>query len=208
MTDSEHSLPLPPELRRLSRRLALLHPSSPTPPEVTPAAVLIPLVDGVGGFEVILTKRTDTVETHKGQIAFPGGMADATDAGPTHTALRETEEEIGVPPSMIQVVGVLNELVTPTDFAITPVVGYLPKVPTFKPNTDEVSEIFLVPLEFFARPSEGRRETRMVRGEQREVWFYQWKEHTIWGATARLLRDLMEEMDSARVGRSPKKHSG
>lgn len=187
---------LPADLRRLSRRLTLLHPPSPTPPEVTPAAVLIPLVDGVNGFQVILTKRTDTVETHKGQIAFPGGMADSTDEGPTHTALRETEEEIGVPASMIQVVGLLNELITPTDFAITPVVGYLPQVPEFRPNRDEVSEIFLVPLEFFARPSEGRMETRMVRGQPREVWFYHWGEHLIWGATARLLRDLLEELEA------------
>jgi hypothetical protein len=78
-------------------------------------------------------------------------------------------------------------------------VGYLPQIPEFRPNRDEVSEIFLVPLEFFARPSGGRMETRMVRGEPREVWFYRWGEHLIWGATARLLRDLLEEMEAGKA---------
>jgi 8-oxo-dGTP pyrophosphatase MutT (NUDIX family) len=199
MITRETSSLLPPELRRLSRRLALLHPLSPAPPDVKPAAVLIPLVEGAEGYEVILTKRTDTVETHKGQIAFPGGMIDAADESPAHTALRETHEEIGVPPSMIQLVGVLDALVTPTDFVITPVVGYLPQRPEFRPNRDEVQEIFLVPLGFFTRPGEGRMETRTVRGEPREVWFYQWGEHLIWGATARMLRDLLEHMDAGGV---------
>jgi 8-oxo-dGTP pyrophosphatase MutT (NUDIX family) len=190
---------LPAELHRLSHRLSVLHPPPVTPPDVMPAAVLIPLVGGEGGFEVILTKRTDTVETHKGQIAFPGGMADPTDGGPTHTALRETEEEIGVPASMVQVVGMLKQLITPTDFVITPVVGYLPKIPEFRPNPDEVSEIFLVPLDFFSRSYEARMEIRSVRGEPREVWYYQWGEHLIWGATARLLRDLLAEMEAGKA---------
>jgi 8-oxo-dGTP pyrophosphatase MutT (NUDIX family) len=198
MSGQDPQYSLPPELRRLSHRLALLRRQSPAPPDVIPAAVLIPLVDGVGGFEVILTKRADTVETHKGQIAFPGGMADRTDDGPTHTALREMEEEIGVPPSMVRIVGLLNELVTPTDFSITPVVGYLPQLPDFKPNRTEVSDIFSVPLEFFARPSEGRMELRRVRGEPREVWFYEWGKHVIWGATARLLRDLLAELEAGK----------
>jgi 8-oxo-dGTP pyrophosphatase MutT (NUDIX family) len=191
---------LPLELARLARRLALLRPGGPAPPDVTPAAVLVPLVSGSRGLQVILTKRTDTVETHKGQIAFPGGMTDEADGGPVHTALRETNEEVGVPPSSVKIVGLLSTLVTPTDFAITPVVGYLAEIPLFHPNPEEVSEIFLVPLEFFASTPEARMETRVVRGEPREVWFYQWKEHLIWGATARIVRNLLEEMAAGDSG--------
>jgi 8-oxo-dGTP pyrophosphatase MutT (NUDIX family) len=195
MNNPESSRQLPVALRRLAGSLSRLPQQSATPPGVNPAAVLVPLVTSDRGLEVILTKRTETVETHKGQIAFPGGMADSGDEGPIQTALRETEEEIGVPAAQIKILGQLEAFITPSDFAITPVVGFLSDIPDFHPNLSEVAEIFLVPLEFFSRQGEGRMEVRMVRGEPREVWFYEWGGHLIWGATARVLRDLLAVMD-------------
>jgi 8-oxo-dGTP pyrophosphatase MutT (NUDIX family) len=182
----------PAALRAIFRQSADSIPFSVTREGFTPAAVLIPLVLRVDGVDLLLTRRTEDVETHKGQIAFPGGIVDEGDANRRHTALRETEEELGIAPANVEVLGVLDDLFTPTGFLITPVVGIVGPLPQMKPNPREVAEVFTVPLPFFADPANGRREWYPTPSGEREVWFYEYQGKVIWGATAAMIRNLCE----------------
>ena len=157
------------------------------------AGVLVPLILTEGESELLFTRRTDHVETHKGQISFPGGMQDGGDADIVHTALRETEEELGIEPSLIEVRGLLDDIAVPSGFIITPVVGLLRRLPPLRPNPGEVAEAFTVPLDFFRNPASGRSEIREFRGSSRVVWFYQHGEHNIWGATAMIVRSFLQK---------------
>lgn len=155
------------------------------------AGVLVPLVFAPTGIELLFTKRTDSVETHKGQVSFPGGMVDENDHDIIATALREANEEVGIHSDDVDVVGLLSDLATPTGFIITPVVAFLRPAVALTLNWVEVAEVFHVPLEFFADPRHGRRELRMVLGKEREVWHYDTGSHVIWGATAAIVRSLL-----------------
>jgi len=155
------------------------------------SAVLVPLVYEHEEPDLLLTQRTDRVETHKGQIAFPGGMVDPGDRDRTHTALREAEEEIGLQPSAVELCGLLDELATPTGFVITPVVGLLHERPRLLLNEHEVAEAFYVPLRFFCDPANAEREFRNAGGTLREVWIYRYNGRIIWGATAAVIRHLV-----------------
>ena len=159
------------------------------------AGVLVPVILGAHGPELLFTKRTELVETHKGQVSFPGGLMDPEDGDLIHTALREAWEEVGIPRTSVEVMGMLDDLPTPTGFVITPVVGLLEKLPALSPNSTEVAEVFQVPLLFFADPENGRTEVREFRGEQHDVWYFQTRSHTIWGATAMIVRLLLKGMD-------------
>jgi 8-oxo-dGTP pyrophosphatase MutT (NUDIX family) len=155
------------------------------------AAVLVPVVISGPVPALVFTQRTETVETHKGQVSFPGGMVEESDRDIVYTAIREGFEEIGLMEADLDVVGLLDDLATPTGFIITPVVVLArPSVP-FRPNADEVAGVFEVPLAFFADPANGRMEYLMVEGRQREVWHYTTEGHTIWGATAAIVRSLL-----------------
>jgi len=158
------------------------------------AGVLVPLVTKNGGIELLLTKRTENVETHKGQISFPGGMVDASDADIVRTALREMEEELGIPQSSVEVMGLLDDLPTPTRFVVTPVIGVLKSLPVLTPNVLEVDDVFFVPLAFFADPTVGRKEYRRFRGENHEVWYYHHGDRVIWGVTALIIRSLLKKL--------------
>jgi 8-oxo-dGTP pyrophosphatase MutT (NUDIX family) len=155
------------------------------------AGVLVPLIQGESGCDLLFTKRTETVETHKGQISFVGGVMDSTDADIIQTALREANEEIGIPASSVEILSILDDLATPTGFIITPVVGMLESLPALKPNAEEVEEVFHAPLAFFADPRNGRKETRLVRGKYHEIWIFDYDRHVIWGATAMIVRMLL-----------------
>ncbi len=159
------------------------------------AAVLVPIVRSTDTYELLFTKRTEFVETHKGQISFPGGMVDDHDPDVVYAALREAHEEVGIPVTAVETVGLLDDLPTPTGFIITPVVGIIENLPQLRVNNIEVEEVFHVPLMFFADPSKGRMETREFQGRQREVWYYDSTEHTIWGATAMIIRSLLKKID-------------
>lgn len=159
------------------------------------AAVLVPLVKAPGGFELLFTKRTDTVETHKGQVSFPGGMADADDRGIIATALRELEEEVGIDSNRVEILGLLDDMQTPTGFIVTPIVGLLQGLPPLAPNRDEVAEVFTVPLGFFLNPSTARSEYREHKGRVYEVWYYEATPHVIWGVTAAIIRALLKRLD-------------
>jgi 8-oxo-dGTP pyrophosphatase MutT (NUDIX family) len=160
-------------------------------PGCEPAAVLVPLLLDAEVPELLFTRRTDDVETHKGQVSFPGGVCDEEDRGPVDTALRETEEELGIPRRLVDVVGCLPDLTTPTGFCITPVVGLLSTLPPLAPNPAEVAEVFRVPLGHFAG---GRSEQRILDGVARQVWFYDYHGTVIWGATAAMARMLLERV--------------
>ncbi len=155
------------------------------------ASVLVPIVSVHGELHLLLTVRTHEVETHKGQISFPGGVCDSEDNDETETALREAEEEIGLPESSVDILGLLDDFVTPTGFLITPLVGYIHALPLLKPNPEEVAEILFVPVSFFADEQNGRSEERTINGKQLKVWFFNYKQHTIWGATAAMIKHFL-----------------
>jgi len=156
------------------------------------SAVLVPVVYEHAEPDLLLTQRTDRVETHKGQIAFPGGMVDPGDCDRTHTALREAKEEIGLLPSAVELCGLLDDLATPTGFVITPVVGLLRERPRLQLNAHEVAEAFYVPLRFFCEPANAEREFRIAGGVPREIWVYRYNGRVIWGATAAVIRHLVD----------------
>jgi 8-oxo-dGTP pyrophosphatase MutT (NUDIX family) len=143
---------------------------------------------------VLLTERTKHLSNHSGQIAFPGGKADKEDADASATALREAEEEIGLDPALVDVLGVLPHYVTGTAFIITPVIALVQPEFALSPNGYEVADVFEVPLEFLMNPSHHRRHAFEWEGVRRE-WFsmpYQDKsaQRFIWGATAGMLRNF------------------
>ncbi len=158
------------------------------------AAVLVPIIVEAEGTALLFTKRTELVETHKGQVSFPGGVVEETDRDIIQTALREAEEEVGIAAGDVEIVGILNDLATPTGFVITPVVGLVRLTHPLRPNADEVADVFQVPLSFFAQAATVRTEFRVVEGKRREIWYYDTDRHTIWGATAAIIRSLLSAL--------------
>ncbi|MEO1293595.1 MAG: CoA pyrophosphatase [Pseudomonadota bacterium] len=162
-----------------------------------PAAVLCAIVERERALHVVLTKRAEHLKKHPGQIAFPGGKVDATDSSPMATALREAEEEIGLPRELVDVAGAIDNYETGTGFQVTPFVGFLER--PFQPITDdgEVAEVFEVPLGFLMDPRNHERRSRDWRGARRWFWAIPYGERYIWGATAGMLRNLAERLHSA-----------
>ncbi len=167
------------------------------------AAVLIPLYVRDKGLWTLFTKRTDHVEHHKGQISFPGGGKHDGDANLWETAIRETEEEIGVPRAGVRILGALPKLVTVTDFEISPFVGAIPYPVEMTPHAGEVEEIIEVPVSYLLDPMVV--EERPVKWKGRDVLtlVYHYKGHAIWGATARILADFLTALRGDPVETSP-----
>lgn len=161
-------------------------------PGLIRAAVLIPLFKKDGEYHVLLTRRTDKVGHHKGQVSFPGGRQDQGE-DLLSTALREAREEMGIAEEDVRILGELDDMCTfSSDFCIAPFVGLIPYPYSFKINRHEIEEIIEVPLSVFLDPAKSRQELRSRNGERVPVYFYQHDEHTIWGATARILKQLMD----------------
>lgn len=160
--------------------------------KLTAAAVLVPIVARPEGATILLTKRTAHLHDHAGQISFPGGRVDPGDDGPASTALRETEEEIGLARSHINLIGQLDTYVTRTGFEIAPIVGLV--TPPFELKLDdfEVAEAFEVPLGFILNPASQQRQSRMFRGALRHFYVFPYDDYYIWGATAGMLVNLTE----------------
>lgn len=159
-------------------------------PKTTPASVLIPLVLREAGVSVLLTQRTAHLNDHAGQVAFPGGRAEHYDADAIDTALRETEEEIGLHRRHIEVLGTLPLYQTGTGYGVTPVVGLV--VPPFDLKADpfEVAEIFEVPLAFLMDGANHQRLSAVLPGGRRSFYAMPYERFFIWGATAGMLRNL------------------
>lgn len=155
---------------------------------LTPAAVLVPLVERPEGYTVLLTQRTAHLEHHAGQISFPGGRAEEEDANPVETALREAEEEIGLQRRhVVEIAGFLDLYQTVTGFLVTPVVGFV--TPPFELTLDEfeVAEAFEVPLAFILDPNHHERRGMLYKGQQRRYYVIPYEDRFIWGATAAML---------------------
>jgi 8-oxo-dGTP pyrophosphatase MutT (NUDIX family) len=157
-----------------------------------PAAVLVPLLMRPEGLQVLLTRRMPHLSAHAGQVSFPGGSAEEHDFDAVATALRETEEEIGLPRSHIEVVGRLDLFSTGTGFAITPIVGLVTCPCPIKPDPSEVDETFDVPLDFILDPANRERRSRERDGRMRHFFVFTYGRHEVWGATAAMLVNLTE----------------
>ena len=165
-----------------------------TPPSTAlrPAAVLVPLIDRAEGMSVLLTRRTPHLSAHAGQIAFPGGRIDAGDSDAIAAALRETEEEVGLPRDRVTVIGRLDTYVTGTGFEIIPVVGIVAPPFPLCPQPSEVDEVFEVPLAYILDPSNHRRTERIFEQRRRVFFVLPYQNRNIWGATAGMLVNLAE----------------
>lgn len=168
-----------------------------------PAAVLMPLVDRDGDLSVLLTRRTEHLHDHPGQIAFPGGRREPSDQSPIMTALRETEEEIGLARKHVEVLGELPRYHTGTGFEVTPVVALVS--PPFELTRDpfEVAEVFEVPFDFLLDPANHRRHRLEIRGSMREFWAMPFGDYFIWGATAGMLVSLYRFLGSRQEVNTP-----
>jgi 8-oxo-dGTP pyrophosphatase MutT (NUDIX family) len=160
-------------------------------PQLRESAVLAPLFLREGEPWLLFTKRPTTLRRHAGQISFPGGARDEEDSTPLHTALRETAEELGIPPEKVEVLGMLDEIPTITSFRIVPFVGAIPADLALRPSPEEIAELIEVPVRALLAPSLPRVEMWNVMEKEREVYFYDYGAHVIWGATARILKDLL-----------------
>jgi 8-oxo-dGTP pyrophosphatase MutT (NUDIX family) len=152
-----------------------------------PASVLLLVVNHPGDPTVVFTQRTAHLADHAGQISFPGGRSDAGDATPEHTALREAEEEVGIPADRIEILGRLPEYHTSTGYRVTPVVGWAEPPLTYRPDPHEVADVFEVPLAFLLDSGNHRYESAFHKGRMRNYWAMPYGERFIWGATAGML---------------------
>jgi 8-oxo-dGTP pyrophosphatase MutT (NUDIX family) len=176
--------------KRLNERRIQVHAEW----EARPAAVLVPLYRDESQWHLLFTRRTDSVNEHRGQVSFPGGAIEENDQNPIQTALREAEEEIGIRSTEIQVVGQLDPLLTVTQFHITPVVGVLPWPYQLKINPEEVARVFGVPIDWLSNSENLTTDYRepLISGPPIPVYHFKpFQGEIIWGATARIILDFL-----------------
>jgi 8-oxo-dGTP pyrophosphatase MutT (NUDIX family) len=187
---------MPPAITLAAIRQALAtHVPERMPEMGRPAAVLVPLFERDGRVFVLLTKRTEDLSSHAGQISFPGGKQDEGESEPRLTALREAQEEVGLDPSAVEIIGALDDCPTfVTNFVISPVVGVIPDHYPFTPNASEIQFLIEAPLDDFLLPGTLRTETRQ-RGEYTvQLFYYSVVGQVVWGATARILTELFSRL--------------
>lgn len=173
-----------------------LNPDFTLPPGrvLRPAGVLIGIEQVEGAAQVILTKRSSALKHHPGQIAFPGGKQEDSDADVTAAALREAEEEIGLPRDAVEVLGQLPTHETVTGFLVTPVLALVTRPFQDRPESGEVEEVFRTPLSHLMDPKRFSVQSRRWRGRQRAYYTVPFGPYYVWGATARILRGLADRM--------------
>lgn len=159
---------------------------------LTPAAVLMPLIDRRGELHLLLTQRNESMPEHPGQVALPGGRASKNDVDLIATALRESTEEIGLAPQNVTVAGFIRPQPIISGYAVLPVVGFIGEGFTAQPDQREVAAVFEVPLRHFLQPENCRAGTRERQGIVLPVWEYQYAGFRIWGATAKIIREFVE----------------
>ncbi|MCP4330919.1 MAG: CoA pyrophosphatase [Alphaproteobacteria bacterium] len=175
-----------------------LNPGMDVRPPFKNAAVLVPVVDRPTGPTILLTQRTDNLPDHPGQISFPGGSIEARDADAAAAALRETDEEIGVPGERVELIGRLDDYAVRTGFLVSPFVGIVKPPLSLRPDPVEVAEVFEVPLEFVLDSANHTRAKRMFQGAERHFYVLPFERRYIWGATAGMLVNLYEVLVAPR----------
>ena len=174
-------------------RLAELKPRKLLDGYTREAAVLIPIFEFQNEYNFLLTRRTDEVETHKGQISFPGGMRES-DEDLLQTAFRETFEEVGIEENRIELLGRFHDYISITRFRVTPFAGFIHGPFTTKPHAREVAEVIHVPFRIFLDPSLVRVEKNTWIRDEVNVYYYTFGSHQIWGLTARIIKDFLEAL--------------
>jgi len=168
-------------------------------PSLARAAVLVPLFKKGEDCHIVFTKRTDTVRYHKGEISFPGGVFDKKDLELKRTALREAFEEIGLKENDVQIIGMLDDIVTITQFIVTPFVGLFSYPYPFELSSIEIAELIEVPVSSLL-DEDCYSEREIIRGTRKEiVYAYQYESHIIWGATARILKQFLDMIQHPRT---------
>jgi 8-oxo-dGTP pyrophosphatase MutT (NUDIX family) len=170
--------------------------------KLIPAAVLVPIVEREAELTVLLTLRTDHLDDHAGQVSFPGGRIEASDADPAAAALREAEEETGLPPARVRLIGQLDTYVTRTGFEVVPMVGLVTPPFAIEPDSFEVAEVFEIPLAFFLAPENRQRHSRDYQGKARQYYAFSYDDYYVWGATAGMLVNLVDVLTSDPEGGS------
>jgi 8-oxo-dGTP pyrophosphatase MutT (NUDIX family) len=179
----------------VAARLEARAQEDPEPPaEQRRAAVLVPLFVRDGALHIVLTRRTETVEHHRGQISFPGGAEEEGDESAFSTAVRETEEELGIPAGDIRMLGSLSPLTTVSDFFVEPFVGAIPYPHVLRPAEAEIAEVIDAPVAALLDPK--ILERRLLPGREEPTLFFHYGKHVIWGATARMLKELLDALRS------------
>lgn len=161
------------------------------------AAVLVPFVQRAGALSVLLTRRNEYLRQHAGQISFPGGVAENGDTDSIATALRETAEETGIAPALVEPFGYLDCFGTVSGYCVTPVAGFVREDYSLRLQEDEVDEAFEVPLSFILEPSSLTREHVLWHGRERDIFAFEWEGRRIWGATAAILKNLLDRLENA-----------
>ena len=187
----------PPEIVKeaLAQRVA----QTLADPSLTPAAVLLTLYSKDGEYCILLHKRSEQVEYHKGEISFPGGTQDKEDRYPLDTALRETEEEMGILREDVTILGELDEVATNSGFLIRVYVGTIDYPYPFKPSNLEIAEVLEVPIAVLQDPANRRAESRWDHGQLTTSYAYAYKDHLIFGATARILQQFLELLATGKA---------
>ncbi|WP_372965573.1 CoA pyrophosphatase [Marinobacter sp.] len=172
------------------RQLALDYPE---------AGILVPITDTPGNPEMIFTLRSAHLKTHRGQVAYPGGKRDPGDASLAATALRETYEEIGLPPDQVRVIAPLSQVVSLHRILVTPYVGMVPADHVLKPNPDEIESVFRVPISFFLEDKRERTDALGFQNSTLYVPCYRWERYQIWGLSAVVLVDFLNAVYDAGI---------
>jgi 8-oxo-dGTP pyrophosphatase MutT (NUDIX family) len=176
-----------------SPRVRLPQFDGTTPKQAGVLALTYPADDGA--LRIVLTRRQDSLRGHSGQISFPGGRRDPEDTSFTATALRETHEELGIPPDTIRIIGALGHFyIPPSNYDVYPSVGLMDTAPTFYPSPAEVAEVITASLQALLIPNNKQREKRSFKGFAMTVPYYNIKGHKVWGATAAMLSELEQRL--------------
>lgn len=161
---------------------------------IKPAAVLIPVIERPLGMTIALTRRLDSLRSHSGQVAFPGGKIDESDESPQAAALREAHEEVALDPGQAEIIGRLPDYFTGSGYRIAPVIALVDGDVQLRANPDEVDCVFEVPLAFLMDPRNHHRASRLFQGKERYYFEMPYGEHHIWGVTAGILRLMHERL--------------
>lgn len=158
-----------------------------------PAAVLVPIQEQADGDYLVLTQRAEMLNSHRGQVAFPGGRVDPEDQGALEAALRESYEEIGIEPAHVRILGQLDQVTAAANYRVTPFVGLIPSPYEFRLNLAETAAVFSVPISALLDPGCFRVEPRFFPPHRRDpIYHFHYQGWDIWGATARIIKQLLE----------------